>query len=98
LSPIQQHLPQQEIQKTGLSAQAPNSSNNEIIEVDTVVQQITTEFSESVSEKDKIMVITKMVLKFMKKMTARFHSLPKVIAIQMEFEGSNMRSVNSCKP
>jgi hypothetical protein len=46
----QQHLPQQEIQKTGLSVQA------------IVVQQVITELSDTVSEKDKIMIITKWYL------------------------------------
>jgi hypothetical protein len=46
---------------TGLSVQAPNSSSNDMIKVVTVVQQIMTELSEAVSEKDKIMVITKAV-------------------------------------
>jgi hypothetical protein len=42
-------------------------------EVTTVVQQIITKFSEAISEKDKIMVITKMVLNLMNKMAARMH-------------------------
>jgi hypothetical protein len=60
--PMQQHLSQQEIQKTGLTVQASSSSNNDMLKVVTVVQQIITELNEYVSEKDKIMVITKMVL------------------------------------
>jgi hypothetical protein len=64
--PMQQHLPKQEIQRTGLSVQAPSSTNNSTLKVVTVVQQIITELSEAVSEKDKIMVITKMVLNLMK--------------------------------
>jgi hypothetical protein len=65
--PVQQHLPQQEIQKTGLLVQAPSSFNNEkiLVKVATVVQQIMTELSDAVSEKNKIMVITKMVLDLM---------------------------------
>jgi hypothetical protein len=63
---MQQHLPQKEIQKTGLSVQTPSSSNNDTLKVATVVQQIMTELSEAVSEKDKIMVITKLVLNLMK--------------------------------
>jgi hypothetical protein len=51
--------PQQEIQETGLSVQAPSSSNNEMLEVVTIVQQIMTELSEVESEEDKIMAITK---------------------------------------
>jgi hypothetical protein len=43
---VQQHLPQQEIQKTGLSVQAPSSSNNNMLKVATVVQHIMTELSE----------------------------------------------------
>jgi hypothetical protein len=63
---MQQHLPQQEIQRTGLSVQAPSSSNNHMIKGATVVQQIITEVSEAASENDKLMVITKMVLNLMK--------------------------------
>jgi hypothetical protein len=60
-----QHLPQQEIQKTGLSVQAHRSSNNETLKVATVAQQIMRELNEAVSEEEKIMVITKMVLNLM---------------------------------
>jgi hypothetical protein len=56
---LQQHLPQQEIQKTSLTVQASSSSNNDMLKVAIVVQQIITDLSEDVSEKDKIMVITK---------------------------------------
>jgi hypothetical protein len=63
---LQQHLPQQEIQTTGLSVQAPSSYNNDTIEVATVVHYIMAELREAVSQKDKIMIITKMVLKLMK--------------------------------
>jgi hypothetical protein len=63
---VQQHLPQQEIQRTGLSVQAPRSTNSDTLKIATVVQQIMTEPSEAVSEKDKIMIITKMVLNLMK--------------------------------
>jgi hypothetical protein len=49
---VQQHLPQQEIQKTGLSVQAPSSRNSDTLKVATVVQQITTELSEAVSDKE----------------------------------------------
>jgi hypothetical protein len=41
-------LPQQEIQRTGLSVQAPSSPNNEMLKVATAVQQIITELSEAV--------------------------------------------------
>jgi hypothetical protein len=34
---MQQHLPQQEIRKTGLSVQAPSSFNNDTLKVGTVV-------------------------------------------------------------
>jgi hypothetical protein len=37
-----------------------------MLQVTTVVQQIMTEPSEAVSEKDKIMIITKMLLNLMK--------------------------------
>jgi hypothetical protein len=56
--PMQQHLSQQEIQKTGLSVQAPRSINNNPLKVATVVQQIMTELSEAVSERNKIMAIS----------------------------------------
>jgi hypothetical protein len=64
--PMQQHLPQQEIQRTGLSVHAPSLTNSNMLKVTTVLQQIMRELSEAVSEKDKITVITKMVLNFMK--------------------------------
>jgi hypothetical protein len=51
--PVQRHLPQQEIQKTGLSVQAPSSSNSETLKGAIVVQQIMTELSEAVSEGKK---------------------------------------------
>jgi hypothetical protein len=64
--PVQQHLRQQEIQKTGLSVRATSTFNNEMIKVATVVQQIMTELSEALSEKkNKITVITKIVLNLM---------------------------------
>jgi hypothetical protein len=62
---VQQHLPQQEIQKTCLSGQDLSSTNNNTLKVATVVQQIITEISKAVSEKDKIMGNTKMILKLM---------------------------------
>jgi hypothetical protein len=64
--PLQQHLPQQEIQRTGLSVEAPSSTNNDTLIAVIIVQQILTEFGEAESEKDKIMVITEMILKLMK--------------------------------
>jgi hypothetical protein len=51
MASMQQHLPQQEIQRTGLSVQVPSSSNNDMLEVATVMQQIITELSEADSEK-----------------------------------------------
>jgi hypothetical protein len=60
---MQQYLPQQEFQQTGLSVQAPSSSNNSTIA--TVVHLIMTELSEAASQEDRIMVITKMVLNLM---------------------------------
>jgi hypothetical protein len=45
---LQQHLPQQEIQKTGLSERAPS----EMIKVATVMQQIVTELRQAVLEKN----------------------------------------------
>jgi hypothetical protein len=63
---MQQHLPLQKIQKTGLSVQAPSSSNGDMLKIATIVQQIITDLSEAVSEKDKIILITKMVPNLMK--------------------------------
>jgi broad specificity polyphosphatase/5'/3'-nucleotidase SurE len=93
---VQQHLPQQEIQKTGLSVQAPSASNNDKLKVATVVQQIMTEFSECMS-KDKIIVITKMVLnKTIWLLEFIGHSKSEHL-MQMTFEGSTTSSVNSLK-
>jgi hypothetical protein len=64
---MQQHLPQQEIQRRGLSVQSPSSINNGTLKIATVVQQIMRELSEAVPEKDKIIVITKTVLNLMKR-------------------------------
>jgi hypothetical protein len=61
LHPVQQHLSQQEIQRRCLSVQAFSSTNNDMLKIATLVQQIMTELGETVSEKDKILVITKMV-------------------------------------
>jgi hypothetical protein len=52
---VQQHLPQQEIER--LSEQAPSSSNNVTLKIATVVQQIIIELSEAVSEKYKTSAI-----------------------------------------
>jgi molybdopterin converting factor small subunit len=62
--PVQQHLPQQEFQRTGRSVQAPSSSNNKL-KVATVVGQIMKELSEAVSEEDKVMIVTIMVFVLM---------------------------------
>jgi hypothetical protein len=59
----QQYLPQKEFQKTGLSVQAPSSSSNDTVA--TVVHQIMTELSKAVSEEDRVMVITKLILNLM---------------------------------
>lgn len=45
----------------GNSVKAPSSSNNDMLKVPTVVQQYMIEFSEVVSEKEKIMVLTEIV-------------------------------------
>jgi hypothetical protein len=58
---MQRHLPQQKIQKRGLSVQAPSSNDNEKLKVVTAVRQIIRELIKAVSEEDKIMVITKML-------------------------------------
>jgi hypothetical protein len=60
--PAQQHLPQQEFQKMGLSVQSPSSSDNDKLKVATVERQIMKEISEVVSEEDKVMMVTMMVL------------------------------------
>jgi predicted type IV restriction endonuclease len=46
----------------------------------TVVHQIMTKLSEAVSEKDKLIVITKMHLTYWNKIAARIHKLLKIIA------------------
>jgi hypothetical protein len=65
--PVQQHLPQQEIQKTGLSVQAPSSFDSDKLKVAIVVQQIKKELSEAVSEEGKVMIVTMMVLDIMQR-------------------------------
>jgi hypothetical protein len=52
-TPAQQHLPQQEIQKIGLSGQAASLTNSDTIKIATAVQQIMPEVSAAVSEKTK---------------------------------------------
>jgi hypothetical protein len=64
------HIPAPALQQeTGQSAQAPNTKNqplDNMLRVVTVVQQIMTEFNGAVSEEDKIVTITKIVLNLMK--------------------------------
>jgi hypothetical protein len=48
--PVQQHLPQEEIQKTRLSVQAPSSPNSETLKLAPVVRHIMRKLSEAVSE------------------------------------------------
>jgi hypothetical protein len=48
-----------------MSVLAPSAANNDTLKVVTLVQQIMTRLTEAVSEKDKIMVITKMALNIM---------------------------------
>jgi hypothetical protein len=59
------YLPQKEFQITGLSVQAPSSSNNNMLNVVTVVQQIMAKLTKAVSEEDILKVITKLVLNLM---------------------------------
>jgi hypothetical protein len=49
---VRQYLQQQEIQKTGLSVQAPSSANSEMTKVAIVMQQILTDLSEAVRKKN----------------------------------------------
>jgi hypothetical protein len=44
------------------SVQYPSSSNNDTLKIATVVQQTMTKLSEAVSERDKVIVITKIIL------------------------------------
>jgi hypothetical protein len=48
---MQQPLPTQEIQKTGLSVQTPSSSNNDMLKVAIEVEQIMIELSETVRKR-----------------------------------------------
>jgi hypothetical protein len=59
----QQYLPQKKFQKTGLSVQAPSSSNNDTVAM--VVRQIMTKLSKALSEEDRVMVISKLILNLM---------------------------------
>jgi hypothetical protein len=58
----QQYLPQRKYQKTCLSAQAPSSSKDIVV---TAMHKIMTALSKAVSQEDRIMVITKLVLHLM---------------------------------
>jgi hypothetical protein len=58
----QQYLPQEEFQKTVLSVQSPSSSDNDKLKVATEVRQIVKELSEAVSEEDKVMTVTMIIL------------------------------------
>jgi hypothetical protein len=60
---VQQQVPQQEFQKTGLSVQAPISSNNDTVA--TIMHRIMTELGGAIPQEGRIMVITKMVLNLM---------------------------------
>jgi hypothetical protein len=74
-----QYVPQEEFQKTGLSVQAPSSSNNDTVA--TVVHHIMTKLTKAESEKERVMFITKLVLNLMqKKMADRIHRPLKIIA------------------
>jgi hypothetical protein len=61
--------PRRRNKKTGQSVQTPHENSqplDSMLRVVTVVQQITTEFNGAVSEEDKIVAITKIVLNLMK--------------------------------
>jgi hypothetical protein len=55
---VQRHLPQQEIQKIGLSAQTPSSTDNNMLKAATAVQETMTELSEAVSKKRMVIMKT----------------------------------------
>jgi type IV pilus biogenesis protein CpaD/CtpE len=58
-----EELPQREFQKTGLSVQAPSSSSNDTAA--TAVHQIMRELSKAVSEENRVMVLTTLILNLM---------------------------------
>jgi hypothetical protein len=58
-TPVQQLLSQQQIQRTGLSAQVPISTNNDVLKFAIFVQHIIAELSDAVTEKGNIIVIKK---------------------------------------
>jgi hypothetical protein len=68
-----------------------------ILKIATVVQQIMTELNEAVSEKDRIMIITKMVLKETKWLLEFIGHSKSQYSVQMAFGGCAMSSVNSYK-
>jgi protocatechuate 3,4-dioxygenase beta subunit len=65
--PLQQHLPQQEIQRTGPSVQDSSSSDNDKLKVATVLRQIMKELTEAISEEDKVIFVTMKVLDLMQR-------------------------------
>jgi hypothetical protein len=65
--PVQQHLPQQEFRKTGLSIHFHSSSDNDKLKVATVVRQIMRELNEALSEEDRVMIVTLLVLDLMQR-------------------------------
>jgi hypothetical protein len=65
--PVQQHLPQQEFQKTDQSVQSPSSSDNDKLKVATVVRQSMRELSEALSEEDRAVIVTIIVLDLMER-------------------------------
>jgi hypothetical protein len=65
--PVQQHLLQKDFQKTGVSVQAPSSSDNEKLKVAAVVRQTMRKLSGAASEDDKLMLVTMMVLDLMQR-------------------------------
>jgi hypothetical protein len=67
---VQQYLPQEEFQKTGLSVQAPISSDSDVVA--SVMQQIMTELGVALSKEDRILTITRMVLNIIKKWLLEF--------------------------
>jgi hypothetical protein len=68
-----------------------------MIKVMTVVQQIMTDLSEGVSEKEKLMIFSKMVL-ILLKMAARIHRSLKIFTINAKRIGGHaMSSVNRYK-
>jgi hypothetical protein len=64
-NPVQQHLPQQEFHKRRLSVQSPSSSDIDKLKITTVVREIIKVLNEVVSEEDKVMIVTMMVLDLM---------------------------------